>query len=684
MDISLITKIFESKIYKDYFGILLSLFFYSGSYASYRFGLTEGKWFFYFAFSIGSINLIYTLYIIFKNIKNDRLDDFYLKKNFKKYQKKHASIFVFQMVSLILILLIPLFYVGGNYILGDTESELEIIVEELIDDSMNDTQKVDALLSWFDRGGNSLNFSNLYYRTDSEDPLLRFYTFYIYEEDPHFCVRFRFIDDPKWIISSKCGKCGETSSLFRRMGEIAGLNVSEVHCNAEDHAWNEVYIKDQEEPLIIDATVVDSSKNNSTGYKLSNFMEEKVAGDQRKNGENPEQGNVSIVYATFHDESKKYDVSERYTKVINLTVNVTNTEGEPLSDCSVKILSYNRPKKYGSSSWGLNNKTNESGQCTFTLGGGRYKFEIKHEDDWFPNITEKEIFWENDSEQFYKATYKPKTLIQGLSENPHYIYLLFLVLLNLPLLWNCRGIFILNFKRLFIKILNEKYFKLYRFLFLVTFTLLILRMMINSLFFNIKPDNFTLQITLAIFSVGIACHGVIIAFDSDKKMKSIATKDFLELTDRFWDKDRAQKLYDEKNIKERDTLSWQLVNIFRQAEKLHEWADMDTQERLIKEFKTFLQRLRKKNVKKYWIEVKNYRSTAEIAMKFKTGDNNKIKNELIEEITNWLGKKQKRESNERYLERKNNEIKDKKKYDFFEKTNPKIPTNNRNYDDLIS
>ena len=64
------------------------------------------------------------------------------------------------------------------------------------------------------------------------------------------------------------------------------------------------------------------------------------------------------------------------------------------------------------------------------------------------------------------------------------------------------------------------------------------------------------------------------------------------------------------------------------------------------------------------MEIKNYMGICKIAIRFKT-ENDNIKDKLIDELGNWIGKKEERESNQEYLERKNEEFSQKKKYDIF-------------------
>lgn len=410
MRIQNIKNIKKTRIYKINYGIFLSISFYLISILIALSNVAGGKYFFYFVLTIGSINLVYEIYIVVSHLRKNDLESFYDTKKFQIYKNKQMKLFKIQFIILLLVLLTPAYYVGGTYLFTNTESELYQIVNDLVDESMNETQRVNVILSWFNRGGDKLNFSNMYYRTKEKDVLLGLCnSIFVYDAEPFF--GFRLLDEPKWIIASKCGMCGETATLFREMGVIAGLNVSSAYCVAEDHVWNEVYLNGINEPLIIDATAIDSSKNNSKLYQSEGFMEEKIAGDQRRAGEKPEEGNVSFVYCEFKGESKKHDVTYRYTDIINLTINVSDSNGKPIKDCSVKIKSYNRPGKEGSTSWGLNKTTDEFGQCTFSIGGGRYKFDLKQEGDWFSMETNLVRFWEDESKQYFNIEYKSRSII---------------------------------------------------------------------------------------------------------------------------------------------------------------------------------------------------------------------------------------------------------------------------------
>lgn len=182
----------------------------------------------------------------------------------------------------------------------------------------------------------------------------------------------------------------------------------------------------------------------------------------------------------------------------------------------------------------------------------------------------------------------------------------------------------------------------------------------------IEAAKFVGTFGLGIFTLGIAAHSITIGLESDKKMQSIATADFYEITYRFWD--RAPTLYRSRDSAVRDTCSWQLGNLFRHGKKLKKWAEPEVQEQFIKEFKVFLERLRSTSCSKYWVEIKNYITTCKIAIEFET-ENDDMKNGLIDELSNWIGRKEDEESNQKYLQRKGNEFSGMNNYDVFEMNN---------------
>jgi hypothetical protein len=323
--------------------------------------------------------------IIFKMKMGEKFDDSILivkSRRKKSHKEKSAGEYVvgtfwWLLILLMIVLVSPKIINGVQYLLVDTESNLIATVDGITNGLTNDADKVDALLSWFDRGeGKCENMANIYYRKKQSDTdiLLKFgEACCIYSKYPYFC--YRGGDDFAWVFVSRCGMCQEYSTLFSKMADAAGLEVRKIICDGEDHVWNEVKIDD--DWIVIDATAVNLPLR--TGFNLSlSFMEDKVKGDLRREGIMVDNGNVSYVYAVPPDGSKKkIDVTNRYTDVVNISIYVYDNNNEPVSNASVSVSSHNRLKKR---STGLKNITNEFGQCNFTIGGGKYTFTIKKND----------------------------------------------------------------------------------------------------------------------------------------------------------------------------------------------------------------------------------------------------------------------------------------------------------------
>jgi len=393
----------------------------SSFYFSNRVG---GKIYFHVLIIIGSLNLIYfAIYFLKMRRRKINVEQFLKQEVFDSYKRKQIHVFIVTIILFIVVFFIPSIYVGGSLLVIDEKTGLENVVFDLIKDSTDETEKVHSILAWFNRNEEGTeNFSAIYYRLKRDDALLHFFdsSFY-FEKEPYLGIRN---NDPYTIFIARCGRCGEPARLFAEMGKIAGINVSIVHCSGENHDWNEVYLRNNH-TIIVDATAV--KLPNSNGIKSPEFMQEKIAGEWKKQGEKPKDGNISYVYYNFPNDDKKYDATLRYTDTINITVNITSSKGIPIENVTVRVVSYNRYN------WvrdiGINKKTNSTGQCTFKIGGGHYRFSLLHDGDWFPIETEVEKFWEDDNQQFYDYVYETKTITDVFAENPTYILIAFLICL---------------------------------------------------------------------------------------------------------------------------------------------------------------------------------------------------------------------------------------------------------------
>jgi len=312
-------------------------------------------------------------------------------------------VLILSIVFFLLFAVSPYLIISVNTTLSNNEAEIQDIVLDIIKDCKNDTQKVDALLSWFDKNFSEPNFADMNYRAKYENAYFRFSGIsYIYEKTPHLC--FRKDDNPHWIINSRCGRCGEHADLFLDMATKAGLSARKISSKGENHEWNEVNISDDVGWIPVDATEVNSGKNRD-GFVTFDFMEKKVGGDLRKYRKlNVTYGNVSYVYATYYEDGKMktMDRTSDYTDIINITLNITDNAGNPVEGVKVKVFSYNRPKWCNKEIFGISNTTNSTGQCTFKIGGGEYRFVLKKGDfssvstnNYNFNETEKQHFTGN-------------------------------------------------------------------------------------------------------------------------------------------------------------------------------------------------------------------------------------------------------------------------------------------------
>lgn len=403
--------------------IILVFIFLSGVYVLTISGIIGGYLLIPMAFFVSSFHLLYSISYFIHNRKNENLDIFFVDTIVEKYRKNHCFLFRTSVVLILILLVSPMVLIGSNYFIGDKEKEIQNIVIDITEGCNNETSKLNAILKWFNRNDNGPeNFSNMYYRKRVDKNVLLHFNIpsiiecFYFTELPYVGVRFEPLNNNiPWIITTRCGMCGETGILFTEMAKSAGLNVSTVYCTPEDHVWNEVYIDGDKEPIIVDATAV--KLPNATGIKSQDFMQQKVAGNWGRYNEYPKEGNISFVYAKFPNDSDKYNITDRYTGVVDITVNVTDSDEKPASNVSVKVISYNRPDVIRRSCWGLEKITNEKGQVTFSLGGGRYKFELQREGDILPRETDIGWFWEYKEHQYVNAEYKANTIIDVIVEN---------------------------------------------------------------------------------------------------------------------------------------------------------------------------------------------------------------------------------------------------------------------------
>jgi len=256
------------------------------------------------------------------------------------------------------------------------QNELHYIVNDIVDNNMDDETKTKAILEWFDSSNHNI-FNN--YQLFKQGKLLYRVTdkmVKLYSCPPYIGVRSFNDKDSLWILTTQFGHCGEYALIFRDIAEDAGLKVRLVKCSGEDHVWNEVLING--EWVIVDTTAVHLP--NRTGYNLSSdFMEKKVAGDL-----NSSVGNISYISGEYSNGTK-VDITYRYSNVTRVNVQVIDSNGNPLSNVGIWIISNNR---LISRDTNLKNYTNDDGLCSFLMGGGNITLKAKSK-DFIPEYGEK-------------------------------------------------------------------------------------------------------------------------------------------------------------------------------------------------------------------------------------------------------------------------------------------------------
>jgi hypothetical protein len=335
---------------------LIALFFINGYFWVI---LAYTLWF----FIISTIFLVGIIY--FKKYKKQP------EKKIKKIYKRLLTIMIIIILLIISIYSYPLFLLPVSHIRSETNTqELKSIVSELIKGAKTDEEKVQAILEWFNSSNNYIfNDYHLWRKGVYGIKIWPRGQFKIYLGEPYFGVRTFSDDDSLWILTSRYGHCGEYGLIFRDMANAAGLTVTKVTCSGEDHDWNEVQINNNW--IVIDATRVGSAPDN--GYNVSyDFMEKKVAGDRGTIN-----GNVSYIEAEYPNGTK-LDVTSKYTDMVNVTIFIYDENRKPVQDATITIYSNNRYDFINTEKRGI--ITNESGQCTFSIGSGEYTIQAKTND----------------------------------------------------------------------------------------------------------------------------------------------------------------------------------------------------------------------------------------------------------------------------------------------------------------
>jgi hypothetical protein len=244
------------------------------------------------------------------------------------------------------------------------EGVLQETISEAIEGKETDYDKLGGILDWF--VDEKENLYDSWILTHSEKPYFTLPLTYIIflTEEPYICIRCFEENDPRWLLTSRCGACGEYSRLFMIMVDSLGYNVRRIHAPGEDHLWNEVKIGNYWIP--VDPTNVSYAKGGD-GWEDYSFFEWK-------------EGNASYVWAEYLHNNTILDRTHKYTDLTNITIHAVGQNNNSVSGVNIIIISNNlhdadrihetyikdKPKP----------KTNDTGYCTFQIGGGTYKFKV--------------------------------------------------------------------------------------------------------------------------------------------------------------------------------------------------------------------------------------------------------------------------------------------------------------------
>lgn len=306
------------------------------------------------------------------------------KKETKKPKRKASKLiiilcFVFIIVSPILLAFIsfPLATYPVKYIRAEfNKDECKRIVNELTSDCTNETQKTIAILNWFER------FSGKIYNTYGSVDIGPLYFGGGVIFDYMLCVRPDDRQPILWVLTSRCGSCGEHGTLFTAMVTQAGLEARTILCEEADHVWAEVKINDTW--LIMEpANVV--HRDNKTGFNMSPESFERTHGDRTKN--------LSYIVAEYPNRETE-DITYRYTNLTHINITTVDENRDILPNIEISVISYNRfPDGVET---GYKCFTDENGKCQLSLGGGDLKI-IAQNADIIPMYGENRSYFHDDS-----------------------------------------------------------------------------------------------------------------------------------------------------------------------------------------------------------------------------------------------------------------------------------------------
>lgn len=365
--------------------IMFILFFYTQQLIFILFSFI---FFIILMITIASILVIIIWYLVKMKLKS-------LGKCIIKSKRNYSTLII---IFLMIIISYPIFitYIENipNFKGYINEGYFQETVNEIVKGKVTDNEKIGAILEWFDDDKNNLYDS--WILTHSDKPWFNPIGTYIIflTEEPYICIRCYEENDPKWLLTSRCGACGEYSRLFMIMVDYLDYDVKRVHAQGEDHVWNEVKIGEIWIP--VDPTNV-SLIDGSDGWEDYSFFKWK-------------EGNVSYVWAEYLHNNTIEDLTSMYTNLTNITIHCKDDNNSSFADMAITIMSNNLHDENRIHETFIKDKpkpkTNKSGYCSFQIGGGTYK--LKANNDEYSGETEWIKFSDEIPQHYYSLVVKEK------------------------------------------------------------------------------------------------------------------------------------------------------------------------------------------------------------------------------------------------------------------------------------
>lgn len=304
------------------------------------------------------------------------------------------------LITIFLMFISLLVYIGAIYIYSTLfgREEINKVAAEISRNETNQTLIVEKIIAWQD----NKMFNIWKHMTTGK---------LFFPKPPYLTYLCKFSAKPEWIITTKCGSCGEYSVLFKELAEASKIESRIVHNSGENHQWNEVTIDNS-------CITVDPSMkifNDSEYYERPNEM-----GGMGK----------QLSYVFYVDSGREHDITNRYTQTGTLIVNIERGN-VPLENVLVivksRFLMDRYPSEYKKPIDSVWNYTDSNGTCKFNLGENNYTIVAKEYGIVVGRKAERILTLEENSE--VEITLSPQKLFF-----PNTFYLLILAFLVIGLL----------------------------------------------------------------------------------------------------------------------------------------------------------------------------------------------------------------------------------------------------------